>query len=204
MQNIDPITVIIFIPICDQLVYPFLRKMGIAFKPITRIFWGFLMGSVGMSYAAYVQHLIYTAPPCYTNPLHCPAAVLPNGEFQHNKVHVGMQSPAYFFIALSEIFASITGLEYAYTKAPPSMKSLIMSLFLLTTAFGAALGAAIAPLARDPNLMGLYIGLAVASLVGGCVFWRLFSKYNRTEDVMNEMSSEGKSDGEGTAMLPMS
>jgi len=204
MQNIDPITVVIFIPICDQLVYPFLRKMGISFKPITRIFWGFLMGSAGMSYAAYVQHLIYTAPPCYNNPLHCAAARLPSGEFQHNKVHIAAQSPAYFFIALSEIFASITGLEYAYTKAPPSMKSLIMSLFLLTTAFGAALGAAISPLARDPNLTGLYIGLAISSLVGGCVFWRLFNKYNRTEDLMNDMNPEGKSDEDETLTIPMS
>ncbi|KMU85439.1 peptide transporter PTR2-A [Coccidioides immitis H538.4] len=29
MQNIDPLTIIIFIPICDRLLYPFLRKMGI-------------------------------------------------------------------------------------------------------------------------------------------------------------------------------
>ncbi|WEW57882.1 peptide transporter ptr2 [Emydomyces testavorans] len=29
MQNIDPMTIIIFIPICDRLLYPFLRKIGI-------------------------------------------------------------------------------------------------------------------------------------------------------------------------------
>lgn len=48
----------------------------------------------------------------------------------------------YILIAFSEIFASITGLEYAFTKAPKNMRSLVMSLFLFTTAFSAALGEA--------------------------------------------------------------
>jgi POT family proton-dependent oligopeptide transporter len=112
MQNIDPIVVIIFIPICDRLLYPALRKMGIQFKPITRIFWGFLMGSVAMAYAAVVQNLIYSAPPCFNRPLKCDAGKIGDGKYEHNRVHVAVQSPAYFFIALSEIFASITGLEY--------------------------------------------------------------------------------------------
>lgn len=39
-------------------------------------------------------------------------------------------------IAISEIFASITGLEYAYNKAPARMKSVVMSVFLFMTAIG--------------------------------------------------------------------
>ncbi len=132
MQNIDPLTIIIFIPICDRLLYPFLRKIGIPFKPITRITMGFIFAALAMAYAAIVQHLIYISPPCYTAPLACPAS---NGT-EPNHVHVAVQTPAYLLIGLSEIFASITGLEYAFTKAPPSMKSFVMSMFLLTTAFG--------------------------------------------------------------------
>lgn len=64
MSNLDPITVIVFIPILDRLVYPALRKVGIAFKPITRIAWGFFFASASMAYTAVVQHLIYTSPPC--------------------------------------------------------------------------------------------------------------------------------------------
>lgn len=74
MQNIDPLTLIIFIPICDRLLYPFLRKIGIPFKPITRITMGFVFASLAMAYAAIVQHLIYQAPPCYNAPLNCAAA----------------------------------------------------------------------------------------------------------------------------------
>jgi POT family proton-dependent oligopeptide transporter len=83
------------------------------------------------------------------------------------------------------------------------MKSLIMSLFLLTNAFGAALGAAIAPAAHDPNLEWLYIGLAITSLVGGCVFWTLYSRYNQVEDVLNELKSGSEGDNEVAPTLPM-
>lgn len=187
MFNIDPITIIIFIPIMDRLVYPFFRKMGIAFKPITRIFFGFILGSLAMAYAAIVQHLIYTAPPCYTSPSDCAAGLRPDGTYEPNHVHVAVQTPAYLLIGLSEIFASITGLEYAFTKAPASMKSFIMSMFLLTTAFGSALSAALSPTAVDPKLVWMYTGLAVACFIAGLVFWAIYSRYNATEESMNEL-----------------
>ncbi len=43
---------------------------------------------------------------------------------------------AQILVAVSEIFASITSLEYAYNKAPPRMKSVVIALFLLASAFG--------------------------------------------------------------------
>jgi len=181
MGNIDPITIIIFIPILDKLVYPWLRKFGIQSKPISRIFWGFIMGAIGIAYAAFVQKLIYSAPPCYEYPLSCDAGKQPNGDHEHNHVHVAVQAPTYFFIAISEIFANVTGLEYSYSKAPASMKSLIMALFMMTNAVGAALGAAIAPFARNPNLVWLYTTLSVATLVTGLLFWACFRKYNLIE-----------------------
>jgi len=45
-------------------------------------------------------------------------------EGQKNDLSVFWQIPAFILIGLSEIFTSVTGLEYAYTKAPASMKSL--------------------------------------------------------------------------------
>jgi len=45
----------------------------------------------------------------------------------------------YILIAISEILASITGIEYAFTKAPKNMRSLVMSIFLFTSAVSAAI-----------------------------------------------------------------
>ncbi|EFR05005.1 peptide transporter PTR2-A [Nannizzia gypsea CBS 118893] len=187
MQNINPLAIIIFIPICDRIVYPLLRKRGIKFKPITRITTGFLFASIAMAYAAIVQHLIYSSPPCYNTPMKCDASK--NGKLP-NQIHVAVQSPAYLMIGLSEIFASITGLEYAYTKAPPSMKSFVMAMFLLTSAVGAALGMAISPVAKDPKLVWMYTGLSVASAVAGIIFWFLFSRYNAKEEAMNALAEK--------------
>ena len=188
MQNIDPLTIIFFIPIMDRLFYPFLRKISIQFRPITRITMGFVFAALSMAYAAIVQHVIYISPPCYNAPLACPASDMT----MPNQVHVAVQTPAYFFIGISEIFASITGLEYAFTKAPPSMKSFVMSIFLLQSAFGSALGIALAPTAEDPKLVWMYTGLCVATIITAGAFWILFRKYNATEDEMNALEDKGE------------
>ncbi|KAH7115234.1 peptide transporter PTR2-A [Dendryphion nanum] len=209
LPNIDPITIIILIPLLDRLIYPFLRtKLRLTLAPMTRITCGFLIASLAMAYAAILQSRIYAAPPCYTTPSHCAAAKISTDKYLPNRIHVAWQTPAYILIALSEILASITGLEFAYTKAPESMKSFIMSLFLLTSAFGSALGILVAPFARDPYLVWLYAGLAVMALGAGGVFWWLFGGMDGKELAERrrrrvESAEEGvelverKSDGEG-------
>ncbi|KAI9841563.1 MAG: peptide transporter ptr2 [Sclerophora amabilis] len=187
MQNIDPITIIIFIPIMDRIVYPLLRRMGIKFKPITRITWGFFLAALAMAYAAIVQHLIYSSPPCYNAPSN--PDICPDG---FNQVHVAVQTPAYLFIGISEIFASITGLEYAFTKAPPTLKSFVMSMFLLTSAFGSALGIALSPTAVDPKLLWMYTSLACVTVAAGVIFWFIYSPYNAIEEEMNALENEGE------------
>jgi proton-dependent oligopeptide transporter, POT family len=57
-------------------------------------------------------------------------------------LNVWIQSGSYVLIAFSEILASITGLEYAFTKAPRNMRSLVMAVFFVMTAFGNAISEA--------------------------------------------------------------
>ncbi|TFK59292.1 hypothetical protein BDN72DRAFT_865278, partial [Pluteus cervinus] len=58
-------------------------------------------------------------------------------------LNVWIQSGAYILIAFSEIFASITGLEYTFTKGPKNLRSLARSVFLFTLALASALGEAL-------------------------------------------------------------
>ncbi|KAL4962210.1 peptide MFS transporter [Aspergillus stella-maris] len=187
MQNFDPISIIVFIPILESLVYPVLRRMRIRFRPISRISLGFIVASLAMMYAAIVQHLIYSAGPCYDSPL-CDASKV-NGSAQGNNIHIAIQTPAYFFIGISEIFASVSGLEYAYTKAPPSMKSFVQSMYLLTNAFGSALAEALTPAAFDPAIMWMFVGLACASFIVGILFYIIYRHLNDQEDEMNALDA---------------
>ena len=186
MQNINPLVIIFLIPIFDRLLYPGLRKIGLPFRPITRITWGFVFGALAMAYAAFVQRWIYSSPPCYDAPLACDSSHLPN------QVHVAVQTPAYILFAISEIFASITGLEYAFTKAPSSLKSFVMSIFLLQSAFGSALGVTLAPVAKDPRLVWMYTGLCVATLIAAGLFWLCFRHLNAAEESMNALENKGE------------
>lgn len=179
LQAINSIAIIVFIPIFEKFLYPFIRRFT-PFKPITKIFWGFMFASIAMIYAAVLQHFIYNAGPCYDHPLSC-------GDGSPNRVHVAIQVPNYVLIAISEIFASITGLEYAYTKAPVSMKSFITSLFLVTNAFGSALGIALSSTSEDPKLVWTYTGLAVSCFIAGLLFWICFSRYNKIEEELNNL-----------------
>uniref|UniRef100_A0A1B6DEB5 Uncharacterized protein n=3 Tax=Clastoptera arizonana TaxID=38151 RepID=A0A1B6DEB5_9HEMI len=53
-----------------------------------------------------------------------------------NSVHILWLLPQYIIITAAEIMFSITGLEFSFTQAPLSMKSLISAAWLLTVSFG--------------------------------------------------------------------
>ncbi|CAH6722686.1 peptide transporter Ptr2p [[Candida] jaroonii] len=182
LQVFNSLAIVIAVPLCDRLIYPFIRRFT-PLKSMTRIFIGFMFSASAMVYAAVLQHYIYKAGPCYDAPMAC----APEYSNTPNRVHVAIQAPAYVLIGLSEIFANITGLEYAYTKAPISMKAFVTSLYLLTTAFGSAIGIALASVSVDPKYVWLYTGLAVATFISGCIFWILFHHYNDHEEELNQL-----------------
>lgn len=192
MQNFDPISIIVFVPILDQCVYPLLQRLHIPFKPITRIALGFIVASLAMLYAAVLQYKIYQTGPCYDAPAACAAAYDSEGVAQGNNIHIALQIPAYMLIGISEIFASVTGLEYAYMKAPASMKSFVTAMYLLTNAFGSAISEALVSEAVDPNVQWLYVGLCAATFVAGIVFYVIYHKLNNTEDAMNALVQSGE------------
>lgn len=186
MQNFDPIAIIVFLPVMDRWLYPLLRQKKIPFPPINRIVAGFWIASLAMVYAAIIQHYIYISGPCYDQPL-CDLDLDANGVHQGNNIHIAAQTGAYMLIGISEIFASVTGLEYAYTKAPPNMKSFVQSIFLLTNAFGSAISEGLNPVLVDPKILWMYTSLAVCSFVAGCAIWVLFHHLNSQEEQMNAL-----------------
>ncbi|UNI19923.1 peptide transporter ptr2 [Purpureocillium takamizusanense] len=201
MQNFDPLSILVFTPLLESVLYPILRRAGIELRPIARITIGFWFAALCLAYAAIVQHIIYSAGPCYEHPGACPEG-MDGKKPLPNDVHIAIQVPAYLFIGISEIFISVTGLEYAYTKAPPSMKSFVQSIYLFTNAFGSALSEALVSVAVDPKFLWMYTGVACFSFATGCIFWFLFKHYDAEEEKMYDLDRDLPTlTNEGTSAL---
>lgn len=59
MSNLNPLSLIIMIPIINEVLYPFLRRKRIMPSPIKRIAMGFGFSTSAMVYSAVVQYYIY-------------------------------------------------------------------------------------------------------------------------------------------------
>ena len=66
-----------------------------------------------------------------------------DGDPVTSSLNVWIQSGSYILIAISEIFAIITGLEYAFTKAPKNMKSIVMAVFVFMASISSAIAEAL-------------------------------------------------------------
>lgn len=194
LSNLDPFALIILIPIFDLFIYPGLRKMGIRFTPIKKIAFGFYTGTAAMIWAAVLQQYIYWQSPCGYSASTCAIDTttgLPSASGDGDAVVVGInvwaQTGAYILIAVSEIFASIVSLEYAFSKAPKNMRSLVMSVNLFMSAFASAIGTAFVYLANDPLLIWNYTSAAILAGVGGIAFWLRYAKLDAQEDELNNL-----------------
>jgi len=128
----DIIAVLAIIPVMDYIVYPLLQRCGISFTPLRRIGVGFLMAAAAMMVAGFVEikrRGLWEEGHVFNQ--------LVNGEKRAaSDLNIFWQIPQYFFIGTSEVLASITGLEFAYSQSPENLKGVVMGSFLVTSAFG--------------------------------------------------------------------
>lgn len=180
ITNLNPLFIIILIPIMDHGVYPALRKAHIHFSPIKRITFGFILASCAMVSACVTQHYIYKLGPCgfYANTCD-----------EETPITVWVQVVPYALIGASEIMASITSLEYAFTKAPVNMRSCVTAVALFMNAISSAISQALVPLCEDPLLVWNYGVVAVLAFIGGIGFWATFYKLDKEEDKMNMLQT---------------
>ncbi|KAM6524270.1 hypothetical protein FSOLCH5_004872 [Fusarium solani] len=193
IQNLNPISIVIMIPLIDHLLYPGLRKLGFAFTPIKRMTTGFIISALSMVASAVMQHYIYKMSPCgdHANGEDCDPA----------PINVWAQCLPYILIGISEIFTNVTSYEYAYSKAPENMKSLVMSVNLFMSCISAAIGQAFTPLSADPLLVWNYTIVACIAFVGGVAFWFCFHHLDSEEDKWNMLkASEYKGTNQPNAL----
>jgi POT family proton-dependent oligopeptide transporter len=145
--------VLIFIPLFAKVVYPGIDKVW-KLTPMRKVGIGFFITVVSFLVSAWIEVMIKRG----LNP------------------HILWQLLAYVFLTAAEVFVYLTMLEFAYTQAPKRMKSLVMSLSLLSISLGNLLTAGINHLIKTRNLQDTltgatyYLGFAGMMFVAAVLF----------------------------------
>jgi proton-dependent oligopeptide transporter, POT family len=121
IHALNPILIMLLIPVFTLGIYPLVENYGIRVTPLRKMGAGMFVTAFSFILVGFIQVLLDSG------------VVL----------NVGWQFFPYLLITAAEVMISITGLEFAYTQAPPSMKSTLMGLWFLTISAGNLLTAAI-------------------------------------------------------------
>jgi POT family proton-dependent oligopeptide transporter len=115
IQAANAVLVLITIPLSSYVLYPAMSRLFLL-TPLRKMGIGFFVTVLAFLVSALIE------------------ARLGEGV----RVNIGWQLCAYLLLTIGEVFIYGTGLEFFYTQAPNRMKSLVMSLFLLSISLGNA------------------------------------------------------------------
>jgi len=128
IQAINPLLIMIFIPLFTYFLYPQINKFFkmTALRKIT----------IGMLLAGFSFVIVAVAE----------TSILAGG-----KPSIVWQFWAYVILTAAEVMVSITGLEFSYTQSPNSMKSFIMGLWFLGVSLGNGITALVNAIIVNPD-----------------------------------------------------
>lgn len=146
MQAVNPILVLILIPLANYVIYPLLGRFMVL-TPLRKI-------GIGL----------FVAIPSFLIPALVESRILAGGS-----PSILWQVGAYFFITMAEVLISITSLEFAYTQAPKASKSLMLGLAMASVSLGNVFTALVIQFGADeltgPNYYLFFAGLMAAAAV---------------------------------------
>jgi len=160
IQALNPLLVMILIPVFTYGLYPAISRF-FPLTPLRKISIGFFVAVPAFLVPAYLESQLALG-------------FVPN---------IGWQVVAYIVMTAAEVFISITCLEFSYTQAPNKMKSLVMSIFLMSVSIGNAFTAGVNFFIQNPDgsskLEGAdyYTFFAGAMLITAIIFIFVASRY---------------------------
>ncbi|MBP63217.1 MAG: MFS transporter, partial [Planctomycetaceae bacterium] len=113
IQVANPILILLFIPLFSYVVYP-LAGQFCQVTPLRKMSVGLVLAAAAFAISGWLEVRIES------------------GE----QPSIGWQLVAYMVLTAAEVLVSITSLEFAYTQAPPAMKSVVMGIYFAGVALG--------------------------------------------------------------------
>lgn len=141
IQSLNSVFVLTFIPLFAYIVYPMADRVW-KLSPLRKIGLGLFIMVGAFALIALIQQWI-------------DAGQRPN---------IIWQILAYALLTVAEVMVSIVALEYAYTQAPRTMKSLIMCFYLASVAIGNFLVAGVNELIQIKDSAAIQLAEATAKL----------------------------------------
>jgi POT family proton-dependent oligopeptide transporter len=114
MQALNPLLVMLLIPFNNFVLYPALRRRGIQLSALRRMTYGIAFSGLAWIAVGTLQLVMDAGHP----------------------LMITWQMLPYVLLTFGEVLVSATGLEFAYSQAPPQMKGVVMSFWNLTTTVG--------------------------------------------------------------------
>jgi len=150
IQAVNAIMILAFIPLFQYVIYPLVDRV-FKLTLLRKIGLGLIVTGLSFLISGWIETQI--------------AAGL--------KPSIGWQMPAYALLSAGEVMVSITGLEFAYTQAPKSMKAMVQAIYLLAISAGNLFTAIVHWFIENPDgslkLQGAAYYNFFAGLSIGCV-----------------------------------
>ncbi|XP_055389660.1 peptide transporter family 1-like [Condylostylus longicornis] len=108
-----------------------------------------------------------------------------------NSIHMLWQLPQYIIITAGEVMFSVTGLEFSFTQAPQSMKSVLQACWLLTVAIGNLLVVFIAEFIKFHSQAFEFFAFAALMVLDMGIFILLALRYTYVEHGSTSGLNEG-------------
>ena len=180
IQAANPFLILILVPLFSYVVYPAIDKF-FPLTPLRKITIGMFITVISFSVSALIETSIQ------------------NG----GTPNISWQILAYVILTAAEVMVSITCLEFSYTQAPNSMKSIVMSLYMLSVSLGNFITAFVNGFISNPDGTSKLPGASYywfftgMMLIAAFIFIGVALTY-RGKEYIQESEVEAESEAEGS------